>query len=307
MRNIFITGCNGFIGFSLVNYFLDKGDFVIGLDISADRNQNNKSKKYLFFSIELPSSELKNILVRFNPEIIIHAAGSSSVADSILKPQVDFQKSILSLHSILEGVRLYSPESLVIFPSSAAVYGNVAILPISEDHIKNPISPYGYHKYICELLLEEYHKVYSIKSSILRIFSVYSHGLRNRIFWDICVRSQESKVLTLYGNGNETRDYIHIRDFLQVVGLIIEKGDHNACKYNIGSGIEVSTKELANKLLSYLDGDTNLMFNGIVREGDPVRWIADLKKVKQLGFENTVSMGEGLLQYANWFKSIIDE
>ncbi len=307
MRNILITGSCGFIGSSLVSYFLNNGDYVIGVDINEGVNQRLDSKRHKFFCIELPSNELKNILLNSKPEIIIHAAGSSSVPNSIVNPEIDFQKSVASLHSVLEGVRKYSNKSLIIFTSSAAVYGNADKLPINEENQINPISPYGYHKYICELLLDEYYNIYNIRSSILRIFSIYSQGLKNRIFWDICTKTQGSKTLTLFGNGNETRDYIHIKDFLQVVSLVIEKGEHKACRYNVGTEIEVSTKELANKLLSYLQIDNELKFNNIVREGDPVRWVADLQKIKQLGFIQTISISEGLYQYAEWYKSIINE
>jgi UDP-glucose 4-epimerase len=307
MRNILITGSNGFIGRSLVNYFLDKGDYVIGIDISSGSENKIDLKRYQFFCFELPSSELKSILERFLPEIIIHAAGSSSVPDSIINPEIDFQKSIVSLHSILEGARKFSANSLIVFTSSAAVYGNVNELPISEDSQINPISPYGYHKYLCELLLDEYYKIYSIKSSILRLYSIYSHGLKNRIFWDVCLKAKESKTITLFGTGDETRDYIHIKDFLQVVSLIIEKGEHNASRYNVANGIEVSTKELATKLITNLGKGNELNFNEIVREGDPIRWVADLQKVKKLGYKQTLSINEGLHQYADWFKSIVND
>ena len=307
MRNILITGCNGFIGFSLVNYYLNHGDNVIGVDISKEVNRQQTSDRYQFHCLELPSCELESILVNHQPEIIIHAAGSSSVPDSIINPELDFQKSVVSLHSLLESVRKFSSKSLIIFPSSAAVYGNTKNLPINEENEVSPISPYGYHKHICETLLEEYWKVYKIESSILRIFSIYSKDLKNRIFWDICLKAYKSKTITLFGSGNETRDYIHIADFIQAVDLVINKGMHNADKYNVGTGVEVSTKELASTLLHFLDMDNELVFNNRVREGDPVRWVADMQKIEKLGFKQTMSMNEGLSQYADWNKSILNE
>ena len=123
---------------------------------------------------------------------------------------------------LLETLRTYLPSCRFVFLSSAAVYGNPQQLPSPRRSPCHPISPYGYHKYICEMLCREYGSIYSIKSSVLRIFSAYGERLRKQVIFDLCRKFSDPalKTVEVYGTGDETRDFIHARDIAQAIDRI---------------------------------------------------------------------------------------
>ena len=170
MKNskILITGISGFVGGGLAACFLKNGYKVFGL--SRKKINNTKFKIY---KNSYSSKDILDIIHKLKPDIIIHCAGSASVGNSIINPSEDFSGSVLLFQSLLEGVRISEKKPLIIFPSSAAVYGNQEKLPISEIAQLNPISPYGYHKLICELLAKEYSICYDIPIIAIRLFSLF--------------------------------------------------------------------------------------------------------------------------------------
>jgi len=301
MKKIIITGCNGFIGRSLVLYFISQDYFVIGIGRNNLPDKIPDMQNYKYYKLNLPSKIIDDLLIKYQPDYVIHAAGPSSISESLENPSIDFSASVNNLFSLLDGIRKHSPTTKVIFLSSAAVYGNAKVLPISEEsHIK-PISPYGYHKYLCEIIIDEFYQLYNLQSCILRIFSVYDQGLKSRIFWDLCKKSQKSKKVSLFGDGNETRDFIHMKDVMNAINLVLEKGNYNAIRYNIASGKEVKIRDLVNTIINNLNYGNEIQFSNQKRKGDPDQWVADIGKIRNLGFNPVISIESGLNEYTKWF------
>lgn len=297
--NIIVTGCNGFIGSNLVQFYTHKGYNVIGID----KSNNNSNGDYI--NCDLEKEELEDIFIKIKPDYLIHCAGSADVSLSIKYPSTDFNSNVKVLHKVLYSLKEVNKKCKIIFLSSAAVYGNPVKIPISEQAILNPISPYGLHKLMCEELCRYFIYKENMDISILRIFSAYGNGLKKQIFWDMYRKIQETNKLELYGNGNETRDFINIVDIINAIDLILFKNNKEDYLFNIASGKEVSMREIAEIFVSKLKLSKSIIkFNGTIKEGDPFRWAADISRLKKLGYKKSMELDLGIENYLEWVTGI---
>ena len=166
--NILIIGSEGFIGSHCEQYFL-KNHFVFSCDVI-----DNKKDNYL----SLRNSSIQSILEKKEFNVCINCSGASNVADSYHYPLNDFELNTKNVSVFLESIRLFQPKCKFINLSSAAVYGNPSANPISEDTKVNPISNYGFHKSYSELICTQFHKVYGLRTTSIRIFSAYGSKLK---------------------------------------------------------------------------------------------------------------------------------
>lgn len=277
MIKLLITGVSGFIGSSFAAYFSQNGFKVTGLTI-----ENVAKTNYLVKNISFTITELANEINIIKPDIIIHAAGTASVQNSFINPYNDFKNSVDAFYILLEGVRKSGKKPIIMLLSSAAVYGNPEILPINEKFVTIPISPYGYHKVICEQLAKEYSEIYSIPSIILRLFSVFGIKQKRLLIWELFNQFQNKQEVIIEGTGSESRDYIYVDDIAQSIINLIPKIDLKYTVVNIASGISITVKELAYKIKDYLKSDKPILIKGITRVGDPVEWRADITYYESL-------------------------
>jgi len=295
MKKILITGANGFIGSHLVQYFVNKKYSVYALDIIKSSNENVKS-----YQIDMIKDDLSSFVYEIKPEIIIHCAGSASVPLSIENPQQDFDKNVIVLFRFLDALKKNNLKPIFLFLSSAAVYGNPRTMPIKESAINKPISPYGLNKKICEDICNFYREQENPNIKILRLFSVYGIGLKKQLFWDMYQNITKKGNLELFGTGNETRDFINIEDLVEIVYLIINNKGHI---FNIANGFEISIKEVANIFLALLGKSMNsLSFVGNIRLGDPTNWVADITKIKKIGYNQKITITAGIEKYIAWIQ-----
>lgn len=303
---VIVTGAQGFLGRYLVREFADGGWHTIGVDREGPESGSGSSasgREAVSNDIRhmtLPSPEFADLLEEEAPALIVHAAGSASVQDSVRDPARDFECSVPLFLSVLDAVRTKAPACNVIFLSSAAVYGDPESLPITEEHALKPISPYGYHKLLCEKLAEEYHSVFGVPICSARIFSAYGPGLQRQVLWDICRKGLASETLELLGTGDETRDFIHARDIASGIRRMAEGAAFGGETYNLASGRETTIRELADVLVQALGTTVKIVFTGEHRRGDPLRWRADISRLAGLGYHPAISIRAGAAEYAGW-------
>jgi UDP-glucose 4-epimerase len=256
--------------------------------------------------MSLPDKTLISIMGEFEPALFIHCAGTASVPYSMQEPYEDFQQSAGITAFILESIRNHMPSCHFIFLSSAAVYGNPGTLPISEDAPCQPVSPYGYHKHICEMLCREYQSIYSIKSSVLRIFSAYGERLRKQVLFDLCRKFADPLTdrIEVYGTGKETRDFLHASDIAQAVELIHKSGSSGV--FNVAAGVQTRISEVVEMVRNCFQGSKKIVYSGSVRPGDPLYWQADISRLSSLGFRQRISLAEGIRNYCKWFESLYE-
>ncbi len=299
-QKVLITGVNGFIG-SNIAMVLKSSFKIIGLDTGSTDLSGSVD---FYFQMVLPSSDLEGLIKTFEPDYCVHCAGSASVGNSMTSPGMDFNAGPTAVFNLLDSIRKAETKCKVIFLSSAAVYGNPQILPVSETHALKPISPYGYHKMISEKILEEFAEIYGINSIVLRVFSCYGNGLKKQLLWDMANKIVNNKTLELDGSGNETRDFIHVSDLAELIKLMInlkiEKGI-----YNVAGGKEISINEVASLMIKHLKKqDLEINFSGNNRIGDPLNWVADVKNIKNLGFNPSIEIECGIKNYCEWYNNL---
>src|SRR5437867_12179910 len=148
-----VTGSRGFLGGSIGRFAANSGHEVLGIGRSSQPG-NDWPGKYV--QADVARTDLSAVIRDFHPDVVLHAAGPASVRSSLATPVDDLQGAAMTWANALESIRRSGLKPLILFPSSAAVYGNALKLPISENLAVAPISPYGFHKVISEFLACEY-------------------------------------------------------------------------------------------------------------------------------------------------------
>ncbi len=301
--NYLVIGSKGFIGSHLVSYLTESYGkiFVFGCDVIYDVTQEN------YFCISPDSSDFLEIFRQNNFDVCINCSGAASVPDSIQHPWRDYQLNTINVFKQLEAIRQFQPKCKYINLSSAAVYGNPISLPVKESFNIKPISPYGLHKQQAEIICKEFYDQFGIATFCLRIFSAYGEGLKKQLFWDLYQKTLQQKPITLFGSGSETRDFIYIKDLVNVIDLIITKANFNGTAINVANGNETTIKQAVEIFYSFFPNIIEFNFNNIVRKGDPNNWCADISILKSFGYTSTYNLSSGLENVYKWIQKIESE
>lgn len=291
-----IIGSKGFIGNSLKNHLAKNEDTIVwGADVVVDYVDTEH-----YFLIDASNSDYKSIFETEHFDVCINCSGAASVPDSIVHPLRDYQLNTVNVFKMLDAIRTYQPKCKFINLSSAAVYGNPEVLPIQENAIVAPLSPYGIHKMQSEAICTEFFRFFDIPTCSLRIFSAYGEGIKKQLFWDLYKKTKAQNKITLYGTGKESRDFIYILDLIQAIAIVAAKAPFAGEVINIANGEEVYIEDCVAKFYSNFDDTVDYQFSGEGRPGDPNNWIADISTLKSLGYERKYSLEEGLQNYYTW-------
>ena len=293
---VLVLGSEGFIGSHIVKYFRSKGNKVTSADIVLkDEDQ------YILINPELPDFSV--LFKSRDFDVCINATGAANVQLSFTYPALDYALNTANVYHILDNIRRYCPDCRFINLSSAAVYGNPASLPVSEQHPIQPLSPYGFHKWYSEQVCRQFYSLYGMKTISLRIFSAYGEGLKKQLFWDLHKKIlSDNATLELFGTGKETRDFIYIDDIMSALNCIIHNTDFQGEAINVANGIELTVESVVEIFLQCLGSKTKVLFKGNNKVGDPLHWRADTGKLRSMGFEPTISIEQGLQKYADWVR-----
>lgn len=306
-KRTIVTGAGGFLGSWIAAHLGRQGHQIAAVGrFSTVSGVVKLPNLWKLCGMTLPDQRFIDVIKEFRPNVVVHCAGTASVADSVAAPYLDFHRTVEVCAYVLETVRTYVPGCQFILLSSAAVYGNPSAMPVTEDSQIRPISPYGYHKMICEQLAEEYRLLHGVPSAVLRIFSAYGDGLKRQVIHDLVQKfadPDQSKV-EIVGTGEETRDFIHAADIARIVELIATTKQTGV--FNAASGRETSVRELAAMIATALGVQKQITFNGIRRKGDPVNWCADTCRLSAIGFQPAVSLHEGIAAYVQWYSGKAD-
>lgn len=290
-KHAVVTGGAGFIGSHLVEALLQEGYSVSVIDsLVAGKEENVPEEVTLHIADVRDMGRLPELLQK--ADIVFHLAALPRVEYSIRNPvethEVNVTGTVNVLASVEKGAR-------VVLASSAAVYGNVEAVLLSEELAGNPVSPYGLHKYVSEKYLALAHSLYGIETVSLRFFNVYGprfdpEGPYALVVGRFLKLRKEGKPLTIVGDGTQTRDYVHTRDI--VAALIMAGESPNVGKgevINIGTGRGTSVNELADAF----GGERECIPPRI----EPKTSCADVRKAKELlHFEASVSLADGIAE-----------
>jgi len=305
MKLAWVTGARGFLGRHVARHLSGEGWRVVGIgygEWSADEAKTWGIADWRNADVGL--AELRELAaVAGRPDVIFHAAGSASVGFSLEHPFADFQRTVATTAAVLEAMRTTAPAAVLIYPSSAAVYGVVKQVPIAESSPIAPVSPYGVHKAMAEELCMTQSRNFSLRCAIVRYFSVYGPGLRKQLLWDLAKKIDASPAaIELHGTGDETRDFLHVDDAARIVTLVAKAPGNEPLVINGGSGDAASVRDIANMLVAELGVKRDLCFSGTRRPGDPPHYRADTRQLVKLGFRPRWSLKAGVRDYVAWLR-----
>ena len=310
---ILVTGGAGFIGSSVVDRLLGRGDEVICLDNfdtfynPAIKKRNIKSalKNPSFKLIEGDIRDmelLKRIFGEHRIEMVFHPAARAGVRPSIIDPMLYQDVNIKGTMNLLEMAREHRIRGFV-FASSSSVYGTNEKVPFAEtDRVDNPISPYAATKKACELIAYTYHHLYGMNITCLRFFTVYGPRQRPEMAIHKFTRLiDQGKPVPMFGDGSSRRDYTYIDD---IVDGVIKSIDHNAPYeiINLGESQTTELRELIGLIEKYL-GKKALIEMLPDQPGDVPITYADITKAREvLGYDPSTKAREGVRKFVDWYR-----
>lgn len=304
---IVVTGAKGFIGRHVAKAFADRGFRVVGIGHGSWPERECREWGLIdWLNGDVTAANLDVLCQRHGPPAhVLHFAGGSSVGVSNATPAEDFARTVDSTVAVAEWIRVRSPNTSAILSSSAAVYGAGHREPIAETASCQPTSPYGHHKRMAELVFESYATTYGLRLFTVRIFSAYGPELKKQLLWDLCVRLSDSpREIELGGSGDEKRDFVHVADVSRLFVLLTTRGIAGPGVVNCGTGVPLTVRDIASRVVSAWGGDVSLGFSNRSRAGDPAYLVSDVDGLQRLPFTSEISWQTGLDEYVQWFKSL---
>lgn len=299
-----VTGGAGFIGSHLVDRLIALGHIVLVIDNLTTGVREFVNPKAVFIEMDVRDANIESIFADFKPQVVFHEAAQTMVPASMENPKMDCDVNLLGLVNILEASRKHKVEHFLM-PSSAAVYGDLDTLPLTEDMIGKPTSFYGLTKLTGEGYLRIYEQAFGLKTVCFRYSNVYGprqgDGGEGGVISIFTRFINEGQGLTIFGDGEQTRDFIYVDD---VVEANIKAMNHPELTgvYNISTNTSTSV----NKLVSYFKSISNKdlpVYYEAERTGD-IRHsrLCNQKAKVDFDFLATVDLERGLRDTISYFK-----
>ena len=333
MLSVLITGGAGFIGVNTAVHFLEAGWKVMILD-NLSRKGTEKNLEWLhdnyddicFYKIDIRNADALNEVVKSTrPDMLIHLAAQVAVTTSYTNPREDFEINALGTFNIMESVRLYSPDTFVLYASTNKVYGGMETVPvflgqrgyefsemplgINENQPLDFHSPYGCSKGVADQYTIDYARIYGLMTCSFRqscIYGIRQFGIEDQgwVAW-FSIASLLGKQITLYGDGWQTRDVLNVQDLARAYHAAWVKKDAICGQaFNIGGGHKntLCLRDLLTLLQKQL-GNTIIPTYGESRPGDQPVFICDISKAHRvLEWEPTISVENGVKDLIKWVR-----
>ncbi|AXQ27355.1 NAD-dependent epimerase/dehydratase family protein [Solimonas sp. K1W22B-7] len=299
LRRVLVTGGAGFIGSHTVEALLRRGYAVRVLDDLSTGKAENLPLEHARLELRtgsiLDRTELDSAMQGI--EGCIHLAAQVSAARSVEEPLASAERNVMGFINVLEALRHHAVQPRLVFASSAAIYGEPRSLPLTEEAVASPTNPYGLEKYVDELYADLYRRLHGVSSLGLRFFNVYGprqdpSSSYSGVISRFIERIAAGETPTVFGDGRQTRDFIHVGDVAVAVATALDSDCNGAC--NVATGRRSDLLELLRLLGDCLGQAVRPQFEparpGDIRDscGDPAR----LRE--QLGLVAGCSLEDGL-------------
>jgi len=294
-KTVLVTGGAGFIGSHIVDAVVDRNDVRV-LDSLSTGSRDRLPADVRLIEGDVRDRETVDIAME-GVDIVFHEAAMVSVPESVDRPRDCHEINGTSTVDILEAAR--ANDSRVVFASSAAIYGHPDGVPIPESAPKRPASPYGLEKLTSDYYTRIYAERYGLETVSLRYFNAYGPGQTGGQYSGVISafleQARAGEPITVEGDGEQTRDFVHVDDIVQA-NLRAATTDATGTSYNIGTGSNITIRELAETVQRVTDTDSEIVHVD-PRPGDIERSEADISKAsEQLGYRPTVTLEDGLSQ-----------
>ncbi|MFB6356623.1 MAG: SDR family NAD(P)-dependent oxidoreductase [bacterium] len=309
---VLVTGGCGFIGVNLCKLLLKKSYPVIVLDNFSQRNPDMVYRicdSPGASDFEVQKGDVRNRediqQVMGQVEFVVHLAASTNVRESIREPEIDMEHNSMGTFKILECARKSSSVQKVIFASSNAAVGNVQGA-VDETCVPEPISPYGASKLHGEALCKTYYHTYDLDTTVFRFANVYGPYSKHKssVITKFITRAQNNLDLPIYGDGNQTRDFIHVDDIARAIVKTLESDRPSGEIYQVATGRETAINKLAETILQLASNDgfgVEIEYED-PRPGEIHKNFSSIDKIeRELNWNPEVDLQEGLTDLWNWF------
>lgn len=318
MKKVFITGVAGFIGSHLGQRLLKNDWLVTGLDDLNDYyspilKRFNLSflenKRFQFIKGDITDQKLVFDLIKVeNPDFLVHCAARAGVRASVKDPFLYTKVNVMGTVNLLEGLRIYSPETRTILVSSSSVYGIQDKTPFLENMTPSPKSPYGASKYAMEIVARQYFDFYGLPIVVVRPFSIY--GPRGRVDMApflMIKAAEQGKAFIKFGSSEDNkRDWTYIDDFIDGLIKVLENYQFKEFEiFNFGNNKPIGIDqfvELEKRLIKkYLGKNLRVKEKPRGKEELPITY-ADIEKAKRLiGFNPQTDFSQGLEKFFQFY------
>jgi len=309
-RNVLVTGGAGFIGSHVADAYLARGDKVWVVDNLSSGRRENVPPGATFLEMDIRDEAVRDLFREVRFQLVNHHAAQIDVRASVRDPHYDAQVNLLGLLNLLEGAREVGTSRFILVSSGGVVYGEPEIRPTPEAAPKLPLSPYGVTKLASELYLNYYRHVHGLDYVALRYGNVFGprqdpHGEAGvvAIFSN---RLLEGTPLTVFGDGEQTRDYVFVRDVvganMLVSGAAFPSGSDgdmadpdglDAVAFNVGTGSGTSVNRLAD-ILEGVAGTRPGRRHEAARPGELRHSTLDTRRIRAHGWACRWTLEEGL-------------
>lgn len=300
---ILVTGGAGFIGSHVADAYLSRGGRVWVVDDVSTGKRDNVPAGATFVEMDIADPGLRDLMQEVRPEVVSHHAAQVDVRASVAEPLVDARTNVFGFLNLLEGAREAGVRRVIYVSSGGVVYGEPEDRPTPETATKEPLSPYGVSKLAGEYYLQYQSRVHGLEYVTLRYANVYGprqdpHGEAGvvAIFSN---RLIEEQPLTIFGDGEQTRDYVFVKDVVSAnmratdMSLDGTGGGLDGVAYNVGTGVGTSVNRLADALEVVAGCRCGREYRG-ERPGELRHSTLSVEKFRERGWAPRWSLNDGL-------------
>lgn len=317
-KKVLVTGGAGFIGSSVAEFLLARGDDVVIVDEMNDyydvkikdnnlrllREAYPEESRLKIYKIDICEEDLMaKVFENEQPTWVCHMAARAGVRPSIQDPYVYIHSNIKGTTHLMELSAKHGVKNFV-FASSSSVYGGSKSTFFSEEEsVDNPVSPYAASKKACELLAYTYHHLYNLNISGLRFFTVYGpRGRPDMAPFKFIDRVSRGVEIQQFGDGSSSRDYTYISDIVDGIVRALDR-PHKYEIFNLGKGSGTSLKEFIDLVQKHTKQDAHIKVMPD-QPGDVPYTCADVSKAfSMLGYKSKVPFDEGIRRTVEWYNS----
>ena len=309
-RKVLVTGGAGFIGSHVADAYAARGDRVWVVDDLSSGARDNVGPDIELVEMDIADPTLRDLFREVRFDLVSQHAAQIDVRVSVADPARDAGVNVLGLLNVLEGAREAGTKRIVYVSSGGVVYGEPEEVPTPESAPKLPLSPYGVTKLSGEHYLHYYREVHGLEYVALRYANVYGprqdpHGEAG-VVAIFCDRLQSGEELTIFGDGEQTRDYVYVKD---VVSANLMASDMSlgggasldSVAFNVGTGTGTSVNRLADVLESIADGHPGRIYRG-ERDGELRHSTLDVSRFADRGWAPRHALKDGLRETFNFIQ-----
>ena len=307
-----VTGGAGFIGSTLVDRLVARGDDVLIIDDLSTGSADNLADAQATGSgtvelavVDIGETGTAELVAGHRPEVVFHLAAQTDVRLSVDAPVADARTNVIGLLRVLDGAHAGGARKVVFASSGGTIYGEAdpALLPFDEDTPQQPLSPYGVAKLAGGLYLDVYRVLHGLAGTTLALANVYGprqdpHGEAG-VVAIFAGRLLSGQPCTVFGTGEQTRDFVYVADVADALLAAVERADGQLL--NIGTGVQTSINDLYRRMAA-MGGGPDDPVRGSARPGELDRSALDsTRAASELGWWPVTSLDDGLQATLDWF------